>query len=374
MTQQKRDYYEVLGVSRTAVTEEIKKSYRQLALKYHPDRNPGDKHAEEKFKEAAEAYAILTDSEKRAQYDQFGHSLGGRGFQGFEGFEQNFGAFGDIFGDLFEDFFGTQTRSRRSKGRSGANLEMSVEITLEDVLKGREISAEVPRRETCGDCGGNRMEKGSKKTSCQDCGGRGEVRISQGFFTMRRTCPVCRGEGERIEKPCRTCRGEGRVQKTRKLNVKIPPGMEHDASLRLSGEGEAGEQGGPRGDLYVHVQVKEHAVFERHGADLLCEVQVPFTVVALGGDIKIPTLEGETGLKIPPGTSAGKILKIKGLGLPVLGGGSRERGDILIRIDIEVPLKLDKEQRQLLENFAKLREEKIQVRKKGFFDRLKESL
>jgi molecular chaperone DnaJ len=373
MTKHKRDYYEVLGVPRNAGAEEIKKAYRKLALQHHPDRNPGDKAAEEKFKEAAEAYAILNDSEKRAQYDQFGHSLGGRGFQGFQGFEDSFGAFGDIFGDLFEDFFGAGNRSRHSRARQGANLEMTVEISLEDVLKGKEIPLEIPRRETCSECGGSRMAPGSKKTTCRDCGGQGEVRVSQGFFTMRRTCPNCRGEGEKIEKLCHSCHGDGRVQKTRKLNVKIPAGMEHEASLRVTGEGEAGTQGGPRGDLYVHVRVEDHSVFERRGADLTCTIQIPFTMAALGGEIDAPTLEGTTKLKIQPGTPVGKVMRIHGAGVPSLGRGRQERGDLMVEIDIAVPVKLDKEQRNLLESFAKLRGEKIQVKKKGLFDRIKET-
>ncbi|MFA6599858.1 MAG: molecular chaperone DnaJ [Candidatus Omnitrophota bacterium] len=375
MTRQKRDYYEVLGVARNAGAEEVKKAYRKLALQHHPDRNPDDKAAEEKFKEAAEAYAILSDSEKRAQYDQFGHSLGGRGFQGFQGFEDSFSAFGDIFGDLFEDFFGgSGRRGGRSRARQGSHLETTAEITLEDVLKGIEVPVEIERRELCGECGGSRAEPGSKKISCRDCGGHGEVRVSQGFFTMRRTCPSCRGEGERIEKPCHHCRGEGRVRKIRKINVKIPPGMEHEASLRLTGEGEAGEQGGPRGDLYVHVLIKEHAVFERRGADLSCAVQIPFTLAALGGGISVPTLGGQTDLKIPPGTPGGQVMKIAGEGVPTITRNSRERGDLWVQIDIDVPTKLDKEQRSLLEAFAKLRGEKIQVKKKGFFDRIKESI
>ncbi len=262
----KRDYYEILGVPRNASAEEIKKNYRKLALQYHPDRNPGDKPSEEKFKEAAEAYAILSDSEKRAQYDQFGHSMGGRGFQGFEGFESSFGSFGDIFGDLFEDFFGGgSSRSRRTRARQGADLEMGFEISLEEVLKGKESSIEIPRRETCNECNGSRMASGSKKKVCPDCGGAGEIRVSQGFFSMRRTCSTCRGEGEKIEKPCPACHGEGRVKKNRKMNVKVPAGIENGSRLRVLGEGEAGEHGGPRGDLYIHVTVKEHSVFERRG-------------------------------------------------------------------------------------------------------------
>lgn len=370
----KRDYYEILGVSRDATADEIKKVYRKLALQYHPDRNPGDKHAEEKFKEAAEAYAVLSDGEKRAQYDQFGHSLGGRGFQGFEGFEESFRGFGDIFGDLFEDFFGaSSSRGRGARSRRGADLEMSVEISLEEVFKGKEAALEIPRRETCGECEGSGAEPGSKKIPCRDCGGRGEIRFTQGFFTMRRTCPRCRGEGEKIEKPCLRCHGGGRVQKTRKLNIKIPAGIDSDAQLKVTGEGEAGDRGGGRGDLYIHIRVKPHAVFERRASELYCELTVPFTIACLGGEISVPTIAGKKNLKIPQGTPSGKIFKLKGEGLPLLGRAS-ERGDQFVKAEVDVPSKISEAERKLLLELAKLRAEKVQVKKKGFFDQLKESL
>ncbi len=371
----KRDYYEILSVSRAASADDIKKSYRKLALQYHPDRNPGDKMAEEKFKEAAEAYAVLSDNEKRAQYDQFGHSLGGRGFQGFEGFEDAFRGFGDVFGDIFEDFFGGGTGGRGRSGgvRRGSDLELAVEMTLEEVLKGKEAALEVPRRETCGECRGSGAEPGSKKMTCQDCGGRGEVRISQGFFTLRRTCPRCQGEGEKIEKPCKACRGGGRVQKVRKLSVKIPAGIDSESRLKMAGEGEAGERGGSRGDLYIAVLVKDHPSFERRGSDLFCEVLVPFTTAALGGEISVPTLDGKTDLKLAAGTPSGKILKIKGQGLPSLGHPTL-RGDQYVRMDIEVPSKMNEGERRLLQEFAKQRGEKAQIKKKGILDHLKDAL
>lgn len=371
----KRDYYEILQVTRIASSEEIKKSYRKIALQYHPDRNPGDKVAEEKFKEAAEAYAVLSDSSKRAQYDQFGHSLGGRGFQGFDGFEDQFRGFGDVFGDIFEDFFGVGGGRGRGagRGRRGSDLEMSVEITLEDVLKGKSLELEIPRKETCAECSGEGAAKGSKKTVCRDCGGHGEVRVSQGFFTMRRTCPTCRGEGEMIEKPCSTCRGEGRVKKTRKLNIKVPPGIESGTRLKVSGEGEAGLKGGGRGDLYLGLEVQDHSFFERKGTDLYCEVLVPFTTAALGGELKVPTIESEASLKIPAATASGKFFKIKDAGLPAMGS-SQSRGNQFVRIEIEVPSHLTSEQKKLLQEFAKSRGEKIQIRKKGFFDHLKDAL
>ena len=372
---QKKDYYEVLGVSRNASAEDIKKSYRKLAMQHHPDRNPGNKPAEESFKEAAEAYAVLSDSEKRAQYDQFGHSMGGRGFQGFDGFEDAFRGFGDVFGDIFEDFVGGGGSARgggRTRARRGADLEIGVELTLTDVLNGKEKQLEIPRHETCSDCSGSGAKPGSKKTPCQECRGQGEVRVSQGFFTMRRTCSSCRGEGEKIEKPCGTCYGAKRVRQTRKIKVKLPPGVDHGMRLKMNGEGEAGESGGPRGDLYILMHVAPHELFERKDENLYCEVLVPYTVAVLGGEIKVPTLTEEAKLKIPHGTPAGKILKIKGSGLPVL---SREtmRGDLFVRMDIDVPAKVTDDERRMLEQFAKMRGDKIQARKKGFFENLKES-
>lgn len=373
----KRDYYEILMVNRTATSEEIKKSYRKVALQYHPDRNPGDKAAEEKFKEAAEAYAILSDTAKRAQYDQFGHSLGGRGFSGFEGFEDNFQGFGDVFGGIFEDFFGAGGGGGRGRaqgrGRRGSDLEMGVTVTLEEVLKGKALDLEIPRKETCSECAGEGAEKGSKKTVCKDCGGHGEVRVSQGFFTMRRTCPRCHGEGEKVDKPCHGCHGEGRVKKTRKLNIKIPAGIESGSRLKVSGEGEAGLKGGGRGDLYLDIEVKDHSFFERKGMDLYCELLIPFTVAALGGEVKVPTLEEESTVKIPAGTASGKFFKVKDAGLPALGN-PHTRGNQFVRIEIEVPVSLTAEQKKLLQDFAKNRGEKTQIRKKGFFDHLKDAL
>lgn len=365
----KRDYYEVLGVTRDANDDVIKKAYRKIAMQYHPDRNPGDKQAEDNFKEAAEAYAVLCDREKRSLYDQFGHSMGGRGFQGFD--EDSFRGFGDIFGDLFEDFFGSGRA--RGAGRRGASLEMAVEITLEDVLKGKETTLEVPRREVCGECQGSGAAAGSKKTQCRDCGGRGEVRMTQGFFTLRRTCPSCEGQGEKIEKPCPACQGQGRVRKTRKLSIKIPAGIDSDSRLKLTGEGEAGEKGGARGDLYVNVVVKQHALFERRDNNLFCEVLVPFTIASLGGEIEVPSLNGKTKLEIAAGTPSGEMFKIKGEGLPSLHPAAA-RGDLFVRVEIDVPKKLSAEERRLLQELAKLRQEKIQIKKKGFFDQIKESI
>ncbi len=362
----KRDYYDVLSVGRQASEDELKKAYRKLALQYHPDRNPGNKEAEEKFKEAAEAYAVLSDSEKRSRYDQFGHSLGGQGFSGFEGFQDAFGGFSDIFGDLFEDFLGgSGSRRSRGRGRRGADLEYAVEISLEEVLGGKAMEIEVPRRETCAECQGSGAEKGSKKKVCESCGGRGEVRISQGFFTMRQTCPRCGGEGESIEKRCPVCKGEGRVNKVRKLQVKIPPGIEDGSRLRMTGEGEAGQGGASRGDFYIHVRVKKHKRFERQGQDLYVENLIPYTVAVLGGKVEIETLTGTTEMKIDSGTPSGKILKIKNEGVPAYGVPDR-RGDLYVRVQVEVPVKPSKQERELIEKLAAERGDPVAV-KKSFF-------
>ena len=351
----KRDYYEVLGVSRTASAEEIKKAYRKLALKHHPDRNKGNKEAEERFKEAAEAYAILSDPDKRAQYDQFGHSLGGSGFQGFEGFEGAFQGFGDIFGDLFEDFFGHRSRRGASRGGlRGADVEYSVEISLEDVVHGKEVAIEFPRLERCDDCQGSGAEPGSQPTVCSECGGQGEVRMTQGFFTLRRTCPRCQGEGRQISKPCHHCRGTGQTRKTRKLSVKIPAGIEDGSQLKISGEGEAGARGGSRGNLYLYVTIKPHSLFERAGRDLLIEAKIGIHQAALGTQIEVPTLDGKVRLKVPAGTQPGKVFRLKGKGVPDLH--SYGTGDELVRINVDIPEHLSAEERKLLEDFGKSRD------------------
>jgi molecular chaperone DnaJ len=368
MSAKKRDYYEVLGVAKSASADDIKKSYRKLALKFHPDRNPGDKESEERFKEAAEAYAVLSDPDKRSQYDQFGHSLGGRGFSGFEGFEGAFSDFSDIFGDIFGDFFGGGRSSRRERGRRGADLQYNVEISLEEAAEGKDLSINIPRQETCETCSGSGAEPGSHKVSCPECRGSGQIRISQGFFMFQRACPRCQGEGEKIEKPCRECRGTGRTEKTRKLSVKIPAGIDSGSRLRISGEGEGGRRGGSAGDLYVGIMVREHPVFQRDGEDLHCEAEIPFTVACLGGEVDIAVLGGKSKLKIPEGTQSGKVFCLHSKGMPSLRG--RGHGDLYVRVKIRVPTRLSDQERKLLEEFARLHGDGAQEHK-NIFDKMK---
>lgn len=370
----KRDYYEVLGVTRQAKVDEIKKAYRKLALQFHPDRNPGNKEAEDKFKEAAEAYAVLSDASKRQKYDQFGHSLGGQGFSGFENAGETFGDFGDVFGDLFGDFFGGGGQSRqssRSGARRGADLQYNMSVTLEDIARGKQTTIEIPRQETCETCTGSGAAAGSSKKTCSECRGAGQVRVSQGFFMFQRTCSVCHGEGKIIEKKCLQCHGAGRVEKKRKISLKIPAGIEHGFSLKLNGEGESGVSGGPRGDLYVRILVKDHARFRRDGNDLVCHAEIPFTVAVLGGEVEVVTLDGKVKLRIPKGTQSGKVFRLKGKGLPRLH--SEHKGDQMVMVQIEVPEKIDEKQKKLLHELAALREESVEAGK-SFFAKVKDTL
>ncbi|HEX6363189.1 MAG TPA: molecular chaperone DnaJ [Albitalea sp.] len=375
----KRDYYEVLGVSRTAADQEIKSAYRKLALKHHPDRNPGSKEAEDKFKEAAEAYAVLADADKRRLYDRFGHaglgSAGGAGFDPtvFTGFEDILGGLGDIFG--MGDLFGG-ARARRGPQR-GADLRYDLEISFEESARGAETSIQIPRSETCDTCKGTGAAAGSKPTTCPQCQGRGQLRYQQGFFTVARTCGQCRGSGSIITKPCGTCRGAGRIQKERKLTVKIPAGIATGQRLRLTGEGEAGPAGGPSGDLYVVIHVQEHPFFQREGNDLYCEIPLNFPTVALGGEITIPTLDGDEPFTVPEGTHAGQTFRLKGRGIPDVTG--RGKGDLLVTVRVTTPKKLTKEQKKLLEQLsATLPKEKFEPtpledqEDKGIFDRVKD--
>jgi molecular chaperone DnaJ len=380
----KRDYYEVLGVTRTATEVEIKSSYRKLAIKYHPDKNPGDHAAEEKFKEAAEAYAVLCDAEKRSVYDRFGHA-GLRGSAGAGGFDPSvfseFGDFADILGNMFGfgDLFGASGR-RRSGPQRGADLRYDLEITFEEAARGTETTIQIPRHEPCDTCHGSGAAAGSSPTTCPTCRGVGQVRRQQGFFTIATTCPQCRGNGQIISKPCAACNGAGRVQRERKITVKIPAGIATGQQLRLQGEGEAGGAGGPAGHLYVVVHVHEHEFFRRDGNNLFCEVAVNFTTVALGGEIMVPTLDGSEPVKVPEGTQTGTTLRLRSRGMPDVNG--RGRGDLFATIQVQTPKKLTKDQRRLLEELAKaLPKEKFEPRARGeeadehernLFDRVKD--
>lgn len=361
---QRRDYYEILGVSPEASPEEIKKAYRKLAHAHHPDKNPGDKSAEDRFKEIGEAYAILSDAEKRESYDRFG--AGGRGGEGFGDFDPGFG---NIFDDIFEGFFGGRPgRSARSAHR-GADLRYNLEIRFEEAAAGVEKEIVIPRLETCATCRGSGAKAGSQPVTCKACRGTGQVRFSQGFLTVSQTCSRCRGEGRIVEHPCSACRGLGQTKAERTLTVKIPGGVETGTRLKLTGEGEAGVRGGMPGDLYVVIVVKEHPLFTRHGDDISCEVPVSFTQAALGAQIEIPTISGRTTLKIPPGTQTGAEFRIRGKGFPNVRGYGH--GDLLARIFVEVPTHLSAKQRDLLEQFAKLENGEGSPLVQGFWDKVK---
>ena len=351
----KRDYYEVLGVSRDAGDADMKAAYRKMALKYHPDRNPGDKAAEESFKEAAEAYEVLRDAQKRQIYDQFGHEgLEGAGFSGFGGFEDIFSSFGSIF----EDFFGfSGNRRTRSRVQRGADLRYDLKIDFMEAAFGTETEIVVEKAELCSMCGGSRCEPGTQPESCAQCGGSGQVSRNQGFFTVRTTCSHCRGTGQSISRPCSGCRGMGQVSVKKKVAVKIPGGVDNGSRLRLSGEGEAGPHGGPPGDLYVFIHVDPHDFFKRDETHIICQIPVSFVQAALGDHINIPTLNGERELKIPKGTQYGDVFRFRGEGIPSLRNGSR--GDQIIQVVIKTPTHLNKKQEHLLKEFAKLESGKL---------------
>jgi molecular chaperone DnaJ len=352
---QKRDYYEVLGVSRQAEEEEIKKAYRKMALKYHPDRNAGDKEAEERFKEAAEAYEVLHDKEKRELYDQFGYEgLKSTGFSGFGGFEDIFSSFGDIF----EDFFGFSRRGRggASRAREGTDLRYDLTINFMEAAKGKELELKIPRLETCSLCQGSGLEPGTRPEYCPTCGGRGQVVQSQGFFRISTPCPRCRGQGQIISHPCSTCRGQGRIELTKTLNVKIPPGISSGSRLRFRGQGEAGLNGGSPGDLFVVVYVEEHEFFHREGDDVICSIPVSMTQASLGAVIEVLTLNNPQKLTIPKGTQNGQTLRLKGEGFPHLRGSGK--GDQIIQVMVNIPTHLTKKQEELLREFEELENKK----------------
>ena len=377
----KRDYYEILTVEKTATEIEIKSAYRKQALKYHPDRNPGDHAAEEAFKECAEAYSVLADADKRAAYDRYGHAgvQGAAGAGGFDptvftGFEDILGGLGDIFG--FGDLFGGGRR--RGGPQRGSDLRYDLEITFEESAAGAETAIQIPRSENCDTCSGSGAAPGTQPIVCNLCRGAGQVRSQQGFFTVARTCPQCRGNGKMIASPCKTCRGAGRVSKEKKITVKIPAGIATGQQLRIQGEGEAGHAGGPPGSLYVVIHVQEHEYFRRDGVNLFCEIPVNFPTVALGGEIDVPTLNGTEKVKVPEGTQTGTTLRLRGKGMPDVNG--RGKGDLFATVQVITPKKMSKEQRQVLEQLAKaLPKEEFKPRKRqeeqderNLFDRVKD--
>lgn len=347
----KRDYYDILAVSRNATEDEIKKSYRKLALKYHPDRNPDDPEAEEKFKEAAEAYEVLHDAEKRGLYDRYGHEgLQNAGFKGFQGFDDIFSNFGGIFDELFG--FGGRQRRSRSAARAGADLRYDLRIPFEEAVFGTEKILEFEKLESCIQCLGKRTAPGTSPTTCSTCGGVGQVERRQGFFALRTTCPHCRGEGVMITDPCPACRGAGMVQTPKKLSVKIPPGVDDGARLRLTGEGEEGSHGGPAGDLYVLIHVAAHEFFERHGNDLHCQLPISFPQATLGAEVDVPSLYGSQTLTVPRGTQTGESLNLPGCGVPDVRGG--RRGDQIVHVLVKTPTHLSPRQEELMRELASL--------------------
>ena len=345
----KRDYYEVLGVSRTASADEIKKSYRRLAMKHHPDRNKDDASAGGKFKEAKEAYEVLSDSDKRATYDRFGHDglsasagAGGAGGFGAEGF-------GDIFGDVVGDIFGGGGRQRGSQVFRGADLGYELRLDLENAVGGDSVPIDVPTQVGCETCDGSGAQKGTEPLTCSTCGGVGQVRMQQGFFSIQQTCPACKGAGTTIGDPCPDCHGRGRVRKTKTLSVKVPAGVDDGDRIRLSGEGEAGRNGGPPGDLYVEIRVNPHKIFTREGADLACEVPISIATATLGGEVELPTLNGNVSLKVPAGTQSGKVFRLRGKGVTTVRDA--RQGDLFAKVAVETPVNLSAEQKELLQKF-----------------------
>lgn len=369
----KRDYYEILGLSRDAGDAELKKAYRRLALRYHPDRNPESPEAEEKFKEASEAYAILSDPEKRRAYDRYGFAGVGAGEGAHPGFDFGaFGDFGDIFGDIFGDLFGGRTTRgrRRTRGRRGADLRYNLEIDLADVLNGRETRIRIPKTRPCETCDGSGLKPGTRPETCARCHGMGQVAFQQGFFRISRPCDACGGVGEIVRHRCSDCRGQGRVETQQSITVKVPPGVDEGMRLRLPGEGEAGVAGGPPGDLYVVISVRPHPLLRREGSDLHCEVPITFPQAALGAEVEAATLEGTVKLNVPEGTQSGTMLRLRGKGLPRVG--SSARGDQYVHIFVEVPTRLSSRQRELLEQYARECGDEVSPKTRGFMEKLRD--
>jgi molecular chaperone DnaJ len=368
----KRDYYEVLGVNRDASEDEIKKAYRKLAMKFHPDRAPDSKDAEEKFKEAKEAYEVLCEADKRRAYDAYGHAgvnpQGGMG----PGEAAGFGGFAEAFGDIFSDIFGGQGRGRSSVYR-GADLRYNLEVTLEQAARGTETKIRIPTMETCETCHGSGAKAGTQAKTCETCHGAGTVRLSQGFFSIQQTCPTCHGSGKTIADPCATCKGAGRIKKHKTLAVKIPAGVDEGDRIRLSGEGESGVNGGPSGDLYVVIHLKEHGVFQRDGDDLHCEMPISFGMAALGGEIEIPTLDGSAKIKVPPETQTGQVFRLRGKGIK--GVRSTYPGDLMCEVVIETPVRLTERQRDLLRELEEINRKdgnRHNPRAKSFMEKVRE--
>ncbi|MGE4164405.1 MAG: molecular chaperone DnaJ [Xanthobacteraceae bacterium] len=367
----KRDYYEVLGVSRTCTEVELKAAFRKLAMQHHPDRNPGDKDCEHRFKELNEAYDVLKDGNKRAAYDRFGHAAfeQGAGGGGAHGFSANFG---DTFADIFEGIFGMAGGHRGGGGRErGADLQYNMEITLEDAYHGKTAQIRIPTPVTCEACSGSGAKPGTKPSTCSHCGGAGRIRHQQGFFTLERTCPGCQGRGQSIDDPCTSCSGSGRVTRERTLSVNIPAGVEDGTRIRLAGEGEAGVRGGPTGDLYIFLGVASHAIFQRDGADLYCRVPISMVTAALGGEFEVPAVDGsKSRVKIPSGTQSGTRFRLAGKGMPVLR--AKRLGDMYVQVTVETPQSLTKKQRELLTEFERLSSADTQPESVGFFSKVKE--
>ncbi len=363
----KRDYYETLGISREATEQEVKSAYRKLAVKYHPDKNPGNKEAEEKFKEAAEAYSVLSDPEKRDRYDRYGHSGLSGGFSGFD--PAIFADFGDILGDFFGfgDIFGTR---RRGGPERGSDLRYDLKISFRDAAFGVKTRIKIPRQETCSSCNGRGTAKGKNPAVCSACHGTGQVRYQQGFFSISRTCSNCGGAGRVIRDPCETCGGRGRLRKEKVLEVKIPAGVDNGARLRIQGEGEAGLQGGPAGDLYVVIYVDEHPFFQRQGNNIYCQIPIGITQAVLGAEITVPTMNGEEKLKIPEGTQSGTVFRLRNKGIVSLG--ERGRGDQFVAVNVVIPARLTKEQRQLFEALARISAEEDVSQERNIFDKVKD--
>jgi molecular chaperone DnaJ len=369
----KRDYYDVLGVNKNASDIEIKKAYRKLAVKHHPDKTQGDKASEQKFKEAAEAYEVLGDAQKRATYDQFGHTMGSEGFGGFRdaGFGAGAGAggFGDIFEDIFGDFFGGGGGAQRRGGQRGNDLRYNLDIKFEDAAFGLETKIKVPSYKSCSDCNGTGGKRGEVET-CAHCQGSGQMRMQQGFFTVSRTCNHCMGKGTVIKNPCRSCKGQGRIEETKNLSLNIPAGVETGTRMKLAGEGEPGIGGAPPGDLYVVLSVAEHPFFVREGREVVCEIPISFSQAALGDELEVPTLDGKVNMKVPAGTQPGKVMRLKGKGFPDLNRYGR--GDQHVVIKLEVPTRLTDRQKELLAEFDSESAEDANPLRKGFFDKFKE--